>query len=916
MPMKHLFSIIAWTAICGFAIPVGAQEVPIELTFVGDRPVVLVPFGVSEFSGAAMSGGVSIRVSTDEGLRTYRATYEGRIYTAHEDASGPSTRLAFDPTERRFQVVSSTIRVELYDYDGLDSIVREQGAVFGQAYRELGFALLRLDREADVASVVEFLNVDPRVREARLQFEREPKQPLIARDTRDRRRASSSGASPKASRMDSLGPDLYISPEIDLQIADFAIDATVWNFGAASSDLTTLRAQLFSIVPDDSTVDTDDETVSVIDKVDTIIPTLDGKATRYATNISFSTSDLDAGQTYYVMLSVLDGIALLDDAETLTRNFTGFTLDSLQRVQHVCVESGRGSVGGTPDPLLAQQWSLDNTGQSAYAESGGVSGEDLQMDDVLADGPTGEGVRVAIVDTGLEICHPDLKASVEAGASFNFNAFERVGATQLPWTIRMDSTDPFNFDSTGDHGSSVAGIVAAEADNGIGVRGVAPNVRLRGYNFLNAVDGFVGFIDSLGASSFLPNSSDVDIFNLSWGSSGSRPANPDALTEQVFAHGTRTLRSELGAIYVKAAGNGFDDCVSIVRTINEQIGCISSTGDDINNLPYLIIAGAFNADGKKSSYSSAGPNLWISAPGGEYGRSKPALATVDQMGWKRGSSAILDAVYDRNGPLDDESTVNPDGDYAAGMNGTSAAAANTTGAVAVLLEEVPGLTWRDVKYILAKTARKIDPDIESVQETFGVNARTLRLGWTDNAAGYAFHNWYGFGALDLDAAVEFAREYTPDSLGEFSQSGWFDKNAPVDIPDNDGTGATQMLQVSGLPDDANMEAVALEIDISHTFPNDLGIHLVSPQGTRSVLNQVFNETLAIEDSFVEWRILSNTFFGENPNGNWQIEVFDGEIKDTGSLDSWRLLFYYGTHPEEDEDEDEDEEDDSQDTSAQ
>ena len=133
MPMKRQFSIIVWSAILGFAIPVGAQELPIEPTIVEERPVVLVPFGASEFSGVAMSGGVSIRVTTDEGLRTYRATYEGRIYTAHEDASGPATRLAFDPTERRFQVVSSTIRVELYDYDSLDSIIRERGAVFGQA---------------------------------------------------------------------------------------------------------------------------------------------------------------------------------------------------------------------------------------------------------------------------------------------------------------------------------------------------------------------------------------------------------------------------------------------------------------------------------------------------------------------------------------------------------------------------------------------------------------------------------------------------------------------------------------------------------------------------------------------------------------------------------------------------------------
>ncbi len=885
----------------GVAAPVGAQVLPIETTFVDERSVVMFPSGAGELSGSAMAGGVSIRVSTDENLRTYRAFYQGRIHTAYEDASTPATRLAFDPAQRRFRAVSSTLSVELRDYDSLDSLVRDQGALYGNAYPELGFALIRFGRDADIARAAELLNVDARVREARLHFEPTPRQPMIAVVPPDRRGSPSSTVSAKIRPFDSLDADLFVSFDIDILTRDFGIDARVLNLGAGTSDRATLRAQLFSIVPDESTSDPDDRTTMLLDEGDTVIPALDGKGDRYETSIRFDTSELDAGETYYVILSVLDGTAQLDDAETLSRSFTGFTLDTLQRVQHVCIESGRGSVGGTPDPLLEQQWSLSNTGQSAYADSGGVSGEDLRMSGVLADGPTGNGVRVAVVDTGLETCHPDLKANVEAGASFNFNAEDAILAQFLPRAFRIDALDPFNFDSTGDHGTSIAGVVAAQEDNGIGIRGVAPDVALRGYNFLNAVDALTALIGSLGASSFFPNSADVDVFNLSWGSVGSRPINADALTEQIFSHGTRSLRSGLGAIYVKSGGNGFRRCSSIERPINEKIGCKSSTGDGINNLPYPIVVGAFNVDGRKSSYSSAGPNLWVSAPGGEYGVRTPALASVDQVGWKRGFAAILNEVYGRKAPLDDATAANPDGDYMATMNGTSAAAAVVTGAVAVLLQEAAGLTWRDVKYILAGTARGIDSDIETVQETFGANARTLRLAWTQNAAGYSYHDWYGFGALDLDAAVEFAREYTPDSLGEFRQSGWFGKNEPVSIPDEDGTGATQMVAVSGLPADASIEAVVLEVDIDHPFPNDLGIHLISPHGTRTVANQVFNETLAIDGSLLNWRILANAFYGETPNGNWQIEAFDGASKDSGSLEAWRLKFYYGAHPGDDDD---------------
>ncbi len=45
-----------------------------------------------------------------------------------------------------------------------------------------------------------------------------------------------------------------------------------------------------------------------------------------------------------------------------------------------------------------------------------------------------------------------------------------------------------------------------------------------------------------------------------------------------------------------------------------------------------------------------------------------------------------------------------------------------------------------------------------------------------------------------------------------------------------------------------------------------------------------------------WRLLGNAFFGENPNGNWMIEVFDAARDYTGRLNAWRLRFHYGDHP--------------------
>ena len=907
------------TALAPFA---SAQEPPLRTTLVDDRTVIMMPVedlgmaggpgiaGDPSLSGVSSVAGVDIRVSEDGQLRTYRADYLGRTHTAYANLSGPPVRYAFDTGARRFRIVSPTVLVELDDYDVLDQLVLERGALYTKAYPDLGFALIELPVAADPAEAVEFLDADPRVGDATVLFEPAARRPMNVW-AEDIRPLSVPGggvlpgteAAPTNAK-ESLTPDVFMytrygTPE---DPANIAVPFVVRNSGGADSEPATLRGAVYALVPDFTTPDPDDVRADVKIRVEDPIPALDAKGTPFVARYEFDTLNLDANDTYYFELILYEGTEVTDDSEILYVTYTGFTLDSLKRVQHVCVEPGRSGASGAADPLLAHQWHLDNTGQTAYADAGGVAGEDLGMTDVLDSGPDGDGVKMAVVDTGLEICHPDLRDSVEHGASFNFNADAALADPDRSWLVRMDVSDPFNFDATGGHGNAIAGLIAATADNGIGGRGIAPEVQLRGYNGLNAERQFSGLFNSLGASTFFPDSSDAHVFNMSFGSAAPEPDNIDVYFERVFTHGASNLRSGLGAIYVKAAGNSFRDCASLVREINESLGCGSSNSDDWGNLPYVIMVGAFNADGVRASYASAGPNLWVSAPGGEYGDSRPSLLTVDQMGWDRG---IGEARFWIENPLDGETTVNPDGDYTGRMNGTSAAAATVSGAVAVLLDEAPGLTWRDVKHILAKTARQIDPDIAAVSETVGAVSRTLRQAWTENAAGYRFHNWYGFGAVDLDAAVEMAEDYTPDSLGDFRESSWFEQATSIAIPDNDGTGVTQTVNVSGLPDDASIEAVLLEVDIAHEFPNDLGIHLVSPGGTRSVVNQVFNETLAVNDiPGIRWRLLSNAFYGEDPNGDWQIEVFDADANDTGDLQAWRLKIYYGEHPEEDQDGDE------------
>ena len=566
-------------------------------------------------------------------------------------------------------------------------------------------------------------------------------------------------------------------------------------------------------------------------------------------------------------------------------SYWGFRTDSEGHAIVSCEPPFRTATSGD-DPLFAHQWTIRNTGQSAFASRGGVAGADLHMENTLTNGPTGNGVRVAIVDTGLEICHPDLADNVEEGKSYNFAT---TRDSSRPW-YRANPRDPFNPESTGDHGTSIAGIIAAVDENGIGVRGVAPNVLLRGYNFLSAQSGApASYFGSLGGSSPAPEANNVDVYNMSWSFTPAQfNASPDEWS--LFRAGTESLRAGHGALYIKAAGNAFDDCLSTKHLANEEIGCAGSNGDALNNLPYLIVVGAFNASDMRSSYSSVGSNLWISAPSGQWGITNPATVTTDQAGREIGYETLLDWG------LAKEPESNPDGDYVSTFNGTSAAAPHVTGSVAVLLEANPMFTWRDIRHILAKTARRIDPDRQASEIMINRTLYRLQLPWVENSAGYAFHNWYGFGAVSLDEAISFAENHVPGSLGTFRDTGWLDQGPGGNVPDYNGTGVELKTSVSGISNTANIEQVMLRISISHRSQTDLGIHLVSPSGTESVLNPVFNTFLARNDRITDWVLLSNAFYGERANGTWTLRVVDVEKEGLGRVENWRLRLFYGTHP--------------------
>jgi subtilisin-like proprotein convertase family protein len=560
-------------------------------------------------------------------------------------------------------------------------------------------------------------------------------------------------------------------------------------------------------------------------------------------------------------------------------NATGTANGNINNVAVTCTLGFK--IDASSGPLVPQQWHLNNTGQAAFADTGGVAGMDIKVAQVY-DAPfgfSGEGVIAAVVDSGLEIAHEDLVANVIPGQSWNFNT---------------STSDPTNPATDGDHGTSVAGLIAA-ARNTLGGMGVAPTARLKGFNFLSSNQALTSLLDSLGASSSNPNSADVFVFNQSFGVSPTTPIKVNPTLEAQYLSGVTSLRGGKGALYVKAAGNGFNG-VSCNPTLG--LSCENSNFDPDNTLPYQIIVGATNADGIKASYSNAGPAIWVSAPGGEFGLNsslvnspdpdafKPAMISTDQSGCAKG----LSKTGANTSTFNNGSSQNALCNYTNTMNGTSSATPVTVGTIALILQANPALTWRDVKHILAATAQQVDATRPAVNVMLSDGTYEADPTWTNKAAGFNYHNWYGFGMVDASAAVNMARTYV-SALGTLVNTGFISSATPlgIAIPDNSIVGASNNLAVPAGPVTV-IEAVQIRVNLTHTFDGDLGIELISPAGTRSVLKNIGDGYLNAQN-LVNQVFLSNAFYGENPVGTWTIKVVDGAAQDTGTLTDWAIRIY-------------------------
>ncbi|MCA9240010.1 MAG: S8 family serine peptidase, partial [Planctomycetales bacterium] len=386
------------------------------------------------------------------------------------------------------------------------------------------------------------------------------------------------------------------------------------------------------------------------------------------------------------------------------------------------------------------QWHLNNTGQlvgdPVLQDIYGVPGEDANVFGAWALGYTGQGVTVAVVDTGVQVDHPDLAANISTTLGYDAVLDAELGdfpdLPGFPHPGEADQTDPNNA-----HGTAAAGLIGAVGNNGIGGAGVAYNSTLVPIQVIDGGD----FFALVRALQYANN--EIDIYNLSLGAALNArvvdgingPGNPilDALRNSAT-----TGRNGLGNINVLASGN--DAGPSFISPFFTDTGYWDYAGySGLINSPYTIgVTGVDhdglyrNVDGTYTSYPEASASVLIAAPTGsnvqEVGNDSVVGSGLLTTDFYNPNFDPNNPVYDPASPLYNPLTPTLEGyngpsvgnqepfdgtydrfddpAYTSRFNGTSAADPIVSGVIALMLEANPNLTYRDVENILVRSARQ------------------------------------------------------------------------------------------------------------------------------------------------------------------------------------------------------------------
>eukprot|EP01121_Diplochlamys_sp_Union-15-3_P013792 TRINITY_DN432_c0_g2_i2.p1 TRINITY_DN432_c0_g2~~TRINITY_DN432_c0_g2_i2.p1 ORF type:complete len:516 (-),score=95.88 TRINITY_DN432_c0_g2_i2:369-1916(-) len=402
------------------------------------------------------------------------------------------------------------------------------------------------------------------------------------------------------------------------------------------------------------------------------------------------------------------------------------------------------------DPGLTYQWHHQAIGsQSAW---------DM--------GITGQGIVAQVIDDGIFATYDEVSGRVDIANSLNPQTGSTDPSPSVSYCLSQDDDCS--------HGTFCAGLLGATANNSYCGRGVAYDVTFTGFAFLGTPATVSQFATAYMKPEHISSNSyatdgcvqDQSTGDISCDISVTSNTELDALR-----HAVQTGRNGKGKIFCFAASNEGD------------------VGDSPNyreawNYYELIVIGALNPDGTTAFYSSYGPAVFISAPGGQ-----PVL----------NETAIYGGTYSANSGRYC--------DYFGG--GTSYATPILCGVTALLLQASPELTWRDVRHILQQSAVKTDPNHPD---------------WVTNAAGIPFNVHYGFGRVDVTNAIAIAASF-PANVPLISHS--YQNTDTKSLSAASTVTSSISIPVS---DNCKVESIQLFLDITIARRGALNIYVTSPGG--------------------------------------------------------------------------------------
>ena len=318
-------------------------------------------------------------------------------------------------------------------------------------------------------------------------------------------------------------------------------------------------------------------------------------------------------------------------------------------------------------------------------------------------------VVVAVMDTGVDIQHPDLDDNIWINPNINKSKYrDDING----WNFYDNNNDISDY---GSHGTHVAGIIAAEWGNQMGIAGVAPNAKIMplkagmdstfGQAIRYAVDNGAKVVNySQGKYLKLEPDRVYEFLNYDGQLLDNAPDIVRQLHENYFVPLEYARKNSVNVVF--AGGNensfeetlyGWEDAGNAAQTFAPSVGFAKYFDNAIN-------VGASNAMGEAASYSNYGGLIDIYAPGGDssssFSQDTQILSTVpSSMCTGEGN-----CIYEENNLMTKDQLKNESSSFYGFSSGTSMAAPVVSGSIAFLRGLYPCMSAAEVNQLILDTA--------------------------------------------------------------------------------------------------------------------------------------------------------------------------------------------------------------------